>query len=228
MKFTSVRKFACVLSLTSIFSIGFASWTMTTPEVKPVSVTGGLQTDYVIKADDYVFFDNLDTATADDGVVLPEYNQGGFVTTITQEGKTIYTNSSTAYMVLYLGVNSDKCKELVARGETKMDITITFTLESKAKEFFNDTIASLVNNLNYSAGTAKLDLKKNTTRVNGETVTIGYAVTLRGYDFTTLVENNTDGKIKLTFTLDATEKEKDIDDCLNGNTLILNTSVLSS
>jgi hypothetical protein len=201
---------------------------MTTPEVKPVSVTGGLQTDYVIKADDYVFFDNLDTATADDGVVLPEYNQGGFVTTITQEGKTIYTNSSTAYMVLYLGVNSDKCKELVARGETKMDITITFTLESKAKEFFNDTIASLVNNLNYSAGTAKLDLKKNTTRVNGETVTIGYAVTLRGYDFTTLVENNTDGKIKLTFTLDATEKEKDIDDCLNGNTLILNTSVLSS
>ena len=31
MKFTSVRKFACVLSLTSIFSIGFASWTSFTP-----------------------------------------------------------------------------------------------------------------------------------------------------------------------------------------------------
>ena len=224
MKFTSVRKFACVLSLTSIFSIGFASWTMTTPEIKPVSVTGGLQTDYVIKADDYVVFDNLDTATADDGVVLPEYNQGGFVTTITQEGKTIYTNSSTAYMVLYLGVNSDKCKELVARGETKMDITITFTLESKAKEFFNDTISLSLNEDESSVGSAKPSVTQNTTKVNGETVTIGYTVTLKGYNFEKLTA---DGEIRLTFNLDATGKEEAIEDCLNGDTLILNMRVYS-
>lgn len=227
MKFTSVRKFACVLSLTSIFSIGFASWTMTTPEVKPVSVTGGLQTDYVIKADDYVFFDNLDTTTADDGVVLPEYNADGFVTTITKDGSTFYTNSSTAKMVLYLGVKYDKCQELKDLGETKMDITITFTLESNAKEFFNDTIKSLKNSLSSSAGTATPWVTENTTKVNGATVTIGYTVTLEGYDFTTLVANKTDGKITLTFTLDATGKEKDIQNYLNGNTLILNTSILS-
>ena len=222
MKFTSVRKFACVLSLTSIFSIGFASWTMTTPEVKPISVTGGLQTDYVIKTDDYVFFDNLDTTTADDGVVLPEYNADGFVTMIPES--TVYTNSSTAKMVFYLGVKYDKCQELKELGETKMDITITFTLESNAKEFFNDTISLSLNEDESSVGSAKPSVTQNTTKVNGETVTIGYTVTLKGYNFEKLTA---DGEIRLIFNLDATGKEKEIQNCLNGDTLILNMRVYS-
>ena len=223
MKFTSVRKFACVLSLTSIFSIGFASWTMTTPEIKPVSVTGGLQTDYVIKADDYVAFDNPDTTTKGDGVILPEYNAGGFVTTTTTD---VYTNSSEAKMVFYLVVNYKNCQELVKepREETTMDITITFTLGSNAKEFFNDTISLSLNKDESSVGSAKPSVTQNTTKVNGETVTIGYTVTLEGYNFEELTA---DGEIRLTFNLDATGKEEAIEDCLNGDTLILNMRVYS-
>lgn len=224
MKFASVKKFACVLSLTSIFSIGFASWTVTTPKITPVEITGGMQTDYVIKADDYVSFDNGDTDTVGDGVVLPEYNADGFVTTITKDGNTVYENSEMADMVLYLVVDYDKCQELIAREETTMNISVTFTLQTNAKEFFNDTISE-IKTISAAAGSATLSFSKNTADLGEGAVTVGYTVDLKGYKFSDLTQNE---QIRLTITFDAiTGKEKNIADCLNGNQFVFNTSVHS-
>ena len=184
---------------------------MTTPEVKPVSVTGGLQTDYVIKTDNDVSFESI---------ILPEYNAGGFGKIPT--GSTVYTNSSTADMVLNLVVDYDNCQELVKepREETTMDITITFTLQSKAKEFFNDTLLEIKSLGAVGTGGATERIKEKL--VGGERV--GYTIELKGYDLGSLT---TDGKITLTVLFNAGENASNIDDCLNGNTLILNTSVYS-
>ena len=228
MKFASVKKFACVLSLTSIFSIGFASWTVTTPKITPVEITGGMQTDYVIKADDYVSFDNGDTDTVGDGVVLPEYNADGFVTTITNDGNTVYENSETADMVLYLVVDYDKCQELIAREETTMNISVTFTLQTNANAFFNDTLAEIKSISAFGAGSAMPGISTNTAVIDGKTVRVGYTVFITGYKFSDLTQNqNGQIELKIPFTAKTEEAKKNIAECLNGNQFVFNTSVHS-
>lgn len=224
MKFTSVRKFVCALSLTSIFSIGFASWTISTPTVTPEEIFGGIQADYVIKADDYVAFENLDTQTEGDGVVLPEYNAVGFVTTTIKDGKTVYANSSTANMILHLVVDYENCQKLKALEETKMDISITFTLQTNASAFFNDTLTEIRSLGSSGIGSAMPWITKNTAVMSGKTVTMGYTILLEGYDFKNLTQ---DGKIKLTITFDSTGHEDSVKDCLNENQFVFNTRVHS-
>ncbi len=214
----------CALSLTSIFSIGFASWTFTTPSVTPVEILGGVKTDYVIYADNYLSFDNPDTQTDGDGVILPAYNQDGFVVATEENGKTIYTNSSTASITIHLIVDYDNCQNLKALGETTMDISVAFTLGTTPSAFFNDTLAEIRTLDASGIGSSMPWITKNSAVIGEKTVAIGYTVLIENYDFSALTE---DGKIKLTILFDSTGNEEEVYDCLNGNTFVFNTCVHS-
>lgn len=197
------------LSSLSLVSVGFSAWNLSSSIPVIETVSGSVQTDYVIKTDDYVYF-------ADDGIILPEFNKGGF---INKDTNGIYSNVSYATMTLYLTVDGAKCNGddsvLNANQDDLINIYCDITLANKAKEFFNDNLGTfdLINNTNG----VDIDpiLSKNEK--------VGYTLSIKNYDYKSLEENN--GKITISISIVSTNQSKIYDILYDKETKTVNSFV---
>ena len=97
------------LSSLSMISVGFSAWNLSSSIPVIETVNGTVQTDYVVKTDNYVYFSKDDSKDTDDGIILPQYNAGGFIVK-DSEGNG-YVSSSVGDMILYFAINVKKIKE---------------------------------------------------------------------------------------------------------------------
>lgn len=174
------------LSSLSLVSVGFSAWNLSSSIPVIETVDGTVQTDYVLKTDDYVYF-------ADDGIILPEFNEGGF---INKDKDGIYSNVSYATMILYLTVDGAKCNGddsvLKANQDDLINIYCDITLSNKAKEFFNDNLGTfaLINNTN------GVDIEPI---LSSEDEKVGYTLSIKNYDYKSLESNN--GQITISISI---------------------------
>ena len=195
------------LSSLTLVSVGFSSWSIsyTVPAIQTVS--GTVQTDYVLKTDEYVYF-------ADAGITLPAYVQDGYIAK-TNEG--VYTLSSTSELKLVFTIDNDKCNglngeisALKQNGDTFIDIDCNISLKNNAAAFFSQ------NSFSISGYTSGL----NTGRTFSE-IPSGYSLSITNYPFTQLTEN---GTITVTFTI-TTTNQANVYSLLNGNSFTFETKV---
>jgi len=181
------------LSSLSLVSVGFSAWNLSSSIPVIETVSGTVQTDYVIKTDDYVYFSKDDSKDTDDGIILPEFNEGGF---INKDKDGIYSNVSYATMTLYLTVDGAKCNGddsvLKANQDDLINIYCDITLSNKAKEFFNDNLGTfaLINNTN------GVEIEPI---LSSEDEKVGYTLSIKNYDYKSLESNN--GQITISISI---------------------------
>lgn len=209
------------LSALSMFSVGFSSWNISSTLTNPAIQTadGTVQTDCVIKTDEYVFFSKDADKTTDDGIILPLFNAGGFVR---QNENGVYYNSAEGYITLYFTVDGTKCNAtnspLKNNGDNRLNIICEFTTATNQTELFNDNLSDV----SPSAGGTTITNKEFITNTNGK---VGYRFIISNYDFTAL-ENAENPYGLITVSIKLTSKSKmDLKDLLNENTFIFNTEV---
>ena len=95
-----------ILASLSLVSVGFSTWNISATIPITNTVQGNLQADYVIKTDEYVYFDKDGNKETDDGIVLPYYSEDGF---ITKNSNNIYEISEKGYIYLYFTINGSVC-----------------------------------------------------------------------------------------------------------------------
>lgn len=215
--------FLCALTL---FSVGFSSWSVTGGMPRPYDTEGGIETDYVIKTDNYVYFSKDEHISTEDGIVLPKYNAAGFVAESVVDGNKVYTNSSTAQMTLYFTVNYAKYLELKnddTRTEKTMDITCEITLAFNASQFFNNTLQTTGGFTIPSEvdGLTETQCEKIEDTSTTPAQCIGYIITLKGYNLEKLTAN---GLIEIPITLKvANNKDAYVAEYLTTNKFVFNT-----
>lgn len=196
------------LSSLSLISVGFSSWNIsyTVPVIQ--TTEGTVQTDYVLKTDEYVYF-------ADGGITLPAYVEGGY---IAQTNEGIYTLSDTSELKLVFTIDNDKCNGLNGEtsvlkqnGDTYINIDCNISLERDASAFFAQNSFLITDPNIASYGTFK----------NSSNEIVGYSLSITNYPFTQLTEN---GTITVTFTITTTNKAN-VYSLLNGNSFTFETKV---
>ncbi len=201
---------AFLTSLTLV-SVGFSSWRITAPVENTVS--GNLQSEPVIKTDQYVTL----------SPTVPEYNAGGFIvpdTTVDGGYKSSATGTITLTFTLTEKCFGETSPFYISTNEAgtinyeKLEIYCDITLRNHAADFFGSITSS-----------SSLDGDKiNATFVpitNAESQTIGYRVSKTRIDLTTLSENST---ITLILNLPIRDKSL-VDDYLDNNEFVFNTQV---
>ena len=213
------------LASLSMISVGFSSWNIsyTVPVIETIG--GTIQTDYVLKTDDYVYFSKDDDKSTDDGVILPNFVKEGFVT---QDDKGIYRLSNVGYLDLVFTVDYAKCNsnESALKKDTKIDIECNISLAANANKFF---YAISAEEFSCSYDSWNLGFPIDATNPNGlnfSLVPVGNSVSLKiiNYPFNQLAEN-TNGKIY--FTLSFTLQQKSDAQYLDKNTFVFDTKVYS-
>lgn len=116
-----------LLSLISLVSVGFASWTVT--DDFSVSTSGMIVVDDVMKVNDYIICDK-------NSVTKFGYVKSGFVSK-NEQGKTVISNSSTISATIT--INIANCKK---KFNDCNSLEIDIFLESKNLAIFNNKIQS--------------------------------------------------------------------------------------
>ena len=202
------------LSSLSLISVGFSSWNIsyTVPVIQ--TTEGTVQTDYVLKTDEYVYF-------ADGGITLPAYVQDGY---IAQTNKGVYTLSTTSELKLVFTVDNNKCNglngetsALKQNGDTYIDIDCNISLKNNATAFFaQNSFAVTSYNSGLNTGYTGAEFKNSSNEI------VGYSLSITNYPFTQLTNDN--GEIKITITI-TTTNEANVYSLLNGNSFTFETKV---
>jgi hypothetical protein len=197
------------LASLSLISVGFSSWNIsyTVPVIETIS--GTVQTDYVLKTDDYVYF-------ADGDITLPTYVQDGF---ITQNAQGIYELSNVGKLKLVFTIDYEKCNglndnvsALKQNGDIYIDIDCIISLKNNATTFFSQNTFSVTG---YNSGLTTGYTYSEITNSSG------YSLSITNYPYTQLTE---DGKIEVTFSITTTNKAN-VYSLLNGNSFTFETKV---
>ncbi len=201
------------LSSLTLISVGFSTWNISSSVPVIETIDGSVQTDYVIKTNDYVYF-------ADDGITLPSYVEDGF---ITKNSSDIYELSNIGYLSLVFTVDYNKClglngenSALKANKDNLLNIECDITLKNNANTFFAENPITL--------DTFKSDLESNFVykEIQDETnKTVGYTLIISDYPYENLTQ---DGQIIVKLIL-TSSKQANIYTRLNGNTFIFDTKV---
>ena len=208
-----------ILASLSLVSVGFSTWNISATIPMTNTVQGNLQADYVIKTDEYVYFDKDGDKTTDDGIVLPKYNAGGFVV----KTNGIFGNSDKSNLTLYFTVDYAKCiaNSSPIKDDTylQIDCDISFT----NPDFFKNMKISL---LSYSSQN-NISCSKIFTSIpdpDDENTIVCYNLRLFSYNFSTLTQNDL---ITITLQLESSDKSA-ISGLLNNHSFVFNSQVHSS
>ena len=217
-----------ILASLSLVSVGFSTWNISAAIPIYNTVQGNLQADYVIKTDEYVYFDKDGNTATDDGIVLPYYNEDGF---ITKNSSNIYEISEKGYIYLYFTINGSVCNSensALSKNEDKyLQIACDITLDKEQIAFFS--------NVGFFASSDDKDLDEgNITHKpikSSEGKTVGYTVYFGNYDFTKLKPSNIGettispyATIEIKISLSATDKTL-LSKHLDNTRFIFNTEV---
>jgi hypothetical protein len=214
-----------ILASLSLVSVGFSTWNISATIPITNTVQGNLQADYVIKTDEYVYFDKDGNKETDDGIVLPKYNAGGFIVPDPKlDGGYISSNSAT--ITLYLTVDYSKCKgadsALMKNGDTllQIDCDIAFT----NVELFNDNTTISLHTYNSKNGISSSAALISILDPDEKNKIVCYNLRLFNYSLGSLTQ---DDLITINLTLTSKDKSK-INGLLVNNWFLFNTQVCGS
>lgn len=213
-----------ILASLSLVSVGFSTWNISATIPITNTVQGNLQADYVIKTDEYVYFDKDGDkqTTPNDGIVLPEYNAGGFVV---KNDSGIYENTDTSTLILYFTVDYEKCiaDDSPIKDDTylQIDCDISFTNPDFFKKMkISFLSSSSKNSISFDRIFASITTP-NDENPDENPVIVGYNLRLFNYNFTQ------DDLITVTLQLESSDISS-ISSLLNNHSFIFNTQVHSS
>ena len=128
--------FITILSLLSLVSVGFASWTITALDVEE-EVSGSLESDIVINSKEYVY---LDTEKGDNktGIKNMQYQDYGYL------DSENYVIVDTGYVYNYFILDLEKCSELLKNDFNSVEVILRLG--------YADTILTSLNLFENNAG----------------------------------------------------------------------------
>ena len=213
------------LSSLSLVSVGFSAWNLSSSIPVIETVDGTVQTDYVIKTDDYVYF-------ADNGIILPSYVTDGY---ITADKNGIYGLSDIGKLTLFFTINGEECNKdsssFKQNGDIYLNINCTITLKTNATAFFS-THSIVSEDIEFKRDVYSDDETKPTSLsydiISNENGAVALDLTITNYPYTKIPKNEddtyTNGKITIVLPFKTTDKSG-VYDILESDTFIFDTQV---